>query len=104
MTAHGKNLDITTYTGGCGTKEVDVNPQLLIKVTGIIDSVSVELVDASGRRLAWSGNMYWGAVQANLIPMTQLRWHEPVLPGGVEVHVYVQMDGELVKDTARCAT
>jgi hypothetical protein len=102
MTAHGKNLEITTYTGGCGTEEVDVNPHVTAKIEAIL-TVSCELVNDKGATLARSGVLYRNVVWVGS-PVTIIRWRAKVPGGGAKVHVYGDLDGEVVKDTATCRT
>jgi hypothetical protein len=102
MSAHGRTMVITTYTGGCGSGEVDVNPHVEAKIEAIL-TVSAELVNEEGATLARSGPLYSQTVYPG-VDISCGRWHEPVPHGGIEVHVYGEMDGEVVKDTARCET
>ena len=57
MAADGRTMIITTYTGGCGTGEVDVNPHVEAKIQALL-IVSVELVNENGATLARSGTSY----------------------------------------------
>jgi hypothetical protein len=102
MAAHGRTMVITTYTGGCGTGEVDVNPHVEAKVEALL-SVSVELVNEAGETLAHSGVIYNNWV-ATGVDISCGRWHASVPRGGSKVHVYGEMDGEVVTDTATCNT
>jgi hypothetical protein len=101
MTAHGQKVDITTYTGGCGTGIVDVNPHLVVKEQGKV-CVSIELVDANGARLTTSGIVYEDFVYPSEIGT--IHWRASAPHGGTHVHVYADMDGEVTKDTAQCRT
>jgi hypothetical protein len=95
-------MTITTYTGGCGTGEVDVNPHVEAKIQAPL-TVSVELVNAEGATLARSGIIYNNTVYPR-VDIDCGRWHQAVPRGGVTVHVYGEMDGEVVKDSAQCRT
>jgi hypothetical protein len=102
MAAHGRTMTITTYTGGCSTGEVNVNPHVEAKIQAIL-TVSVELVNEAGATLARSGPIYSSTVYPG-VDIDCGSWHQAVPSGGVEVHVYGEMDGEVVKDTAQCRT
>jgi hypothetical protein len=101
-----EQVTITTYTGGCGTGIVDVNPHLHFNRNGNCESVAIELVNAAGAKLATSGNLleqggHWFDAGQEY---NYLRWRAEVPRGGTDVHVYVLMNGELATDSAHCAT
>lgn len=102
MSAHGKALVLTTYTGGCGTGVVDVNPHVVAKIQALL-TVWIELIDGAGQRVAASGVIYENVVFTGT-DIDCGRWRQAVPRGGVSVHVYANLNEETVKDTAQCRT
>ena len=104
MPTYGNHIEINTYTGGCGTRVIDVNPQINVGVTSQL-VVSCALVDSLDRPLRESGVIYDGFPEANVPAIQGIRWLvEDAPPGGVKVHVYAQYLGEVTVDTATCRT
>lgn len=79
-----------------------VNPHVEAKIRAPL-IVSVELFNTEGATLARSGVIYNNTVYPR-VDIDCGRWRQAAPGGGVVVHVYGEMDGEVVKDTAQCRT
>jgi hypothetical protein len=102
MPTSGANATVTTYTGGCGTGVVDLNPHLNARIKALL-IVSIELVNDAGATIERSGPFYNNVVYPG-VDIDCGRWHVAAPPVGAEVHVFAEIDGEVIRDTARCAT
>jgi hypothetical protein len=105
MGAHGKDVYIQTFTGGCGTDVVDVNPHITLERGEGQLTVEIALVDQNDRQILGSGVLLndLGVYADLLVPITKVRW-QARRSGGARVPVYVTWLRNLTIDTAQCVT
>lgn len=106
--ASGGGITVTTYTGGCRSGYVDINPQIRSHSGWVFVDMYAALYDARGRIVATSGGSGSIVYRSFSGPSvaTWPRWQGQVARGGAYVKVFAKdADGHRVLiDTATCRT